>query len=160
MWIITAKFDRKKVLACCAGIAAVCLMAAGVVLFRGPAADALATVTGRNGADNADRVAYLQELGWQVTEEPVAVEELLIPREMDETYADYLALQEEQGFDLERYRGKRVKRYSYEITNYPTGETGIQADLLVYQGKIVGGDVLSSSLNGFIHGLERPAAQS
>ena len=55
------------------------------------------------------------------------MEELILPEEFDETYTQYLELQAGQGFDLEAYRGKRVKRYTYEITNYPTGEQGIQA---------------------------------
>ena len=85
-----------------------------------------------------------------------ATEELLIPEEMDESYDDYLALQASQGFDLEQYAGKRVKRYTYEITNYPTGEAGIQAGLLIYKNTVIGGDVLSPQLGGFIHGLEMP----
>ena len=65
-------------------------------------------------------------------------------------------LQSGQGFDLEKYKGKRVKRYTYEISNYPTGETGVQAGLLIYKNTVVGGEVLSSQLGGFIHGLAMP----
>ena len=72
-------------------------------------------------------------------------------------YSQYLELQASQGFELTDYCGKRVKRYTYEITNYPTGESGIQAGLLVYKSTVIGGDVLSAQLGGFIHGLEMPA---
>ena len=84
------------------------------------------------------------------------MEELIIPEEFDDTYTQYLALQSGQGFDLTQYSGKRVKRYTYEITNYPTGESGVQAGLLIYKNTVIGGDVLSSQLGGFIHGLEMP----
>lgn len=84
------------------------------------------------------------------------MEELIIPEQFDETYSQYLELQASQGFDLTDYCGKRVKRYTYEITNYPTGESGIQAGLLVYKSTVIGGDVLSAQLGGFIHGLEMP----
>ena len=87
----------------------------------------------------------------------IAVEELIIPEQFDETYSQYLELQASQGFDLTDYCGKRVKRYTYEITNYPTGESGIQAGLLVYKSTVIGGDVLSAQLGGFIPGLEMPA---
>ena len=60
-------------------------------------------------------------------------------------------------FRERKYAGKRAKRYTYEITNYPTGESGIQAGLLVYKSTVIGGDVLSAQLGGFIHGLEMPA---
>ena len=88
--------------------------------------------------------------------EPISVEELVIPEEFDDTYTQYLELQSSQGFDLEKYAGKRVKRYTYAITNYPTGEEGVQAGLLIYKNTVIGGDVLSSQLGGFIHGLELP----
>ncbi len=84
------------------------------------------------------------------------MEELLIPETFDETYTQYLELQSSQGFDLTKYCGKRVKRYAYTITNYPTGETGVQAGLLVYKNTVIGGEVLSSQLDGFIHGLSLP----
>ena len=105
---------------------------------------------------NEDRVAYLQSYGWEVSAEPLATEELLIPKEMDASYDDYLALQSGQGFDLSKYAGKRVKRYTYEITNYPTGETGILANLLIYKNTVIGGEVLSPQLDGFLHGLAMP----
>ena len=105
---------------------------------------------------NEDRRAYLASYGWQVSEEPIAVEELRIPEEFDETYAQYLELQTGQGFDLTPYCGKRVKRYTYAVSNYPTGETGVQADLLLYRSTVIGGDILSADLGGFIHGLAMP----
>ena len=102
-------------------------------------------------------MAYLEGYGWQVLEDPLATEELRIPEEMDESYDDYLALQASQGFDLEQYAGKRVKRYTYEITNYPTGEAGVQANLMIYRNTVIGGEVLSPQMDGFLHGLSMPA---
>ena len=99
---------------------------------------------------------YLAGYGWEVNSEPLATQELLIPEEMDESYDEYLALQSQQGFDLTQYAGKRVKRYTYEITNYPTGETGVQANLLIYKNRVIGGEVLSPQMDGFLHGLAMP----
>lgn len=117
---------------------------------------AAAVPSGKGVRTNEARVAYLSAYGWQVSEQPVATEELLIPDEMDESYQDYLALQSGQGFDLTKYAGKRVKRYTYEVYNYPSGETGVQANLLICRGTVVGGEVLSPRLDGFIHGLSMP----
>ena len=75
---------------------------------------------------------------------------------MDDSYDEYLALQSQQGFDLTQYAGKRVKRYTYEIANYPTGETGVQANLLIYKNTVIGGEVLSPQMDGFLHGLTMP----
>ena len=157
--IVTAKVQRKKLIVWGVGAALLILMLILAIgwLGAGPAADAIAAITGQNGGDNESRAAYLRSFGWEIKEEPISVEELSIPQEFTDAYAQYLALQKSQGFDLEQYRGRRIKRYTYEITNYPTGETGVQAGLLVYSGTIIGGDVLSSQLDGFIHGLEMPS---
>lgn len=158
MFIVTARLPKKKLLA--GGIVLLCCCAViitAVALSAGGAAVS-ASAEAKGVRDNDDRVAYLTGLGWTVSSQPIATEELLIPDEFDDSYAEYLALQESQGFDLSRYRGKRVKRYTYEITNYPTGETGIQAALLVYKNTVIGGEVISPVSGGFLHGLERPDA--
>ena len=159
MLIVTAKVPRRKLALWGLATAALCccalLMNVGHMrISRGM--EASAAVSTKGIRTNADRIAFLGEYGWQVKEEPLATEELIIPDEFDETYNDYLSLQSEQGFDLTRYTGKRVKRYTYEITNYPTGESGVQVNLLVYKNTIIGGEVLSSQLDGFLHGLAAP----
>lgn len=159
MFIVTARLPKKKLLAGCAALLCCCVVVVTAVVLSagGQAVSASAEVKGiRN---NDDRVAYLTNLGWTVSSQPIATEELLIPDQFDDTYAEYLALQESQGFDLSRYRGKRVKRYTYEITNYPTGETGIQAALLVYKNTVIGGEILSPVTGGFLHGLQMPQAE-
>lgn len=105
---------------------------------------------------NQDRVDFLRSFGWEVAEEPLATQEMVIPQEFDDSYAQYIDLQRQQGFDLERYAGKRAKRYTYEILNYPSGETGVQANLLLYKTTVIGGEVLSPRLDGFLHGLSMP----
>lgn len=157
MFILTAKLKRERLIAGAAAVAALCAVVAiavGVISVRGGTVSASADQKGVK--TNEDRVAYLESFGWTVEPEPLAVEELLIPEEFDETYTQYLELQSSQGFDLTQYCGKRVKRYTYVITNYPTGETGVQAGLLIYKNTVIGGDVLSPQLGGFIHSLEMP----
>ena len=145
MLIITARIPKRRLIAGTAA-ALFCLMAAiaGTAMhLSGQAAAASAEVKGIRGNDK--RVEYLEGLGWQVSEQPIATEELLIPETFDDSYAGYLT----------RYCGERVKRYTYEITNYPTGEAGVQAALLIYKGRIIGGQVQAADGN-FLHGLSRP----
>jgi hypothetical protein len=158
VFIFTARVNRRRAVAGVAALVLLCGTALAVGNFsnqRSVGASASTSVP-KKIKTNEDRLAYLESFGWQVEEQPVSVEELLIPEEFDETYQEYLALQSSQGFDLTQYQGKRVKRYTYEITNYPTGETGVQAALLIYKNTVVGGEVLSPKLNGFLHGLEMP----
>ena len=106
---------------------------------------------------DADRVALLSSFGWQVAgEAPSATVEFSLPEEFDRVLLGYNELQKAQGLDLARYKGKTVTRYTYEITNYPTGESGVQVNLLIYRNTVVGGEVLSAELDGFLHGLSMP----
>lgn len=158
MFIITARMPRRKLALGTALSALLCCVL--LTLFLSPpqaspaSGDLLPNPKGRG--NNQARIEYLQEYGWEVKPEPVSTEELRIPEELDENYTDYLSLQEGQGFDLKRYAGKRVKRYTYEITNYPTGEQGILANLLIYRKAVIGGEVLSPQLDGFLHGFQMP----
>lgn len=161
MFIVAAKLPRRGL--ALGGVLAALLVCVGALLPSFSAAlPALGEVTSsslpspKRIRSNEDRIAYLGAYGWQVSPEPIATEELLIPEEMDESYQEYLALQSQQGFDLGKYAGKRLKRYTYEIQNYPTGESGVQANLLLYRNTVVGGEVLSPQLDGFLHGLAMP----
>lgn len=157
MFILTARLSRRRLLAI-VGAAALCaaLLTAAALWCAQPHTAASAAVDGSRVRTNEDRVAYLQSYGWQVDPDPLSVEEFLLPEVFDERYTEYLDLQAGQGFDLTACAGKRVKRYVYRITNYPTGETGIQAGLLVLRDTVVGGEVLSTALDGFMHGLTMP----
>jgi len=160
--IITAKIPRRRIALCALAAAALCccsllINVGGFLNLRD--VEAAAAVNPKGIKTNEDRLEFLQEYGWQPKPEALAVEELLIPKEFDSSYDDYLALQSAQGFDLTKYAGKRVKRYTYEITNHPSGETGVQANLLVYKNAVVGGEVLSAQPDGFLHGLTMPAGR-
>ncbi|MEY8402651.1 DUF4830 domain-containing protein [Oscillospiraceae bacterium 44-34] len=155
---MTAKLPKRKLTLGVAAAALLCCCAIalnfGQALTREASASAIPSPKGIKS--NQDRIDYLSAYGWQVEEEPIATQELLIPEEMDESYDDYLALQSQQGFDLQKYAGKRVKRYTYEILNYPTGEAEVQVNLLIRKNTVVGGEVLSPQLDGFLHGLSMP----
>lgn len=111
--------------------------------------------TGLDGSTPEARIAYLSSLGWTVAPEEQS-DQVSLPAEFGGSYADYLSIQKECGFDLTPYAGQTVTRYSYTITNYPTSEEGVQLDLLVLQDQIIGGDVRSTDLSGFMHSLNYP----
>ncbi|MBQ8683721.1 MAG: DUF4830 domain-containing protein [Clostridia bacterium] len=114
--------------------------------------DALRTQASATGADDSSRVAYLQALGYEVETQPVAVQEVLIPADSDPVFTAYNALQTAAGQDLTPYCGRRVKCWTYTVTNYP-GEEPVQAHMYVYKDQIIGGDISSAVQGGFSHGL-------
>ena len=99
-----------------------------------------------------DRILFLNRCGWEVEEAPTDIEEVLIPGEFDGVYNEYNALQTPLGLNLENYKGKSVKRFTYRITNYEY-DGSVFAHLLIYKNRVIGGDVASAKADGFIHSL-------
>ncbi len=102
-----------------------------------------------------ERMKFVSQFGWQVDEEPVQVKEIIIPTEADEVYTAYNDIQRSQGFDLTEFAGERAKCWTYTVKNYEGYENHecIQINILVYDGKVIGGDVCSVELDGFMHGF-------
>ena len=109
-------------------------------------------------SDESDILSFISSYGWQVDEEPVEVREVIIPEVFDEVYSNYNEIQLKQGFDLEKYSGQRVKKWTYIIRNYPESSPNddyIRVNILVCDGDIIGGDVCSVKLDGFMHGFSK-----
>jgi len=100
-----------------------------------------------------DRSAYLAGWGWLTPADAESAEELALPEEFGSEYSQYLELQAGQGFDLTKYAGKRIKRYTYNVLNYPGGVQGAQAHLLLYKNTVIGGEIVGEN---FLHGLQMP----
>lgn len=162
MLVITTKLTRKKVVA---GVLLAGFLLCGVIVLVADsgntrASNAEAVIAAETSKPEKlktaeDRVLLLQAYGWEVEKEPVEFMEVQIPKEFDATYAQYNEIQKEQGFDLQKYAGKHVMKYSYCVQNHPSGEAKVIATILVYKNKLIGGDVASAQLDGFIHGLQK-----
>lgn len=119
-----------------------------------------ATVTKNFTAQTSEqRLAFIAQFGWEVEAEPLEIQEVLIPAEFDDVYASYNELQKAQGLNLTRYAGKIAKRYCYKVLNYPDCEDEVRLNLLIAEKKVIGGDVCSLSLDGFMHGFRRAAPE-
>jgi hypothetical protein len=107
-------------------------------------------------SDNRERIAFLKQFGWEAESEPVEIDQVLIPQKFNKVYENYNEIQRGQGLDLEKYKGKSCKRIGYRITNYPGGGDNVRANLLIYEDKVIGGDICSTQLDGFMHGFVKP----
>jgi hypothetical protein len=97
----------------------------------------------------ADIVAFLGTFGWAVEPEPVTVRNVQIPARFTEAYQQYNNLQKQQGFDLSRYRADIVESYTFRVLNHPVvGD--VFANVLVFRNRIIGGDICSFAINGFM----------
>lgn len=152
MVIFTAKLSKGKLAAIAAAAAAVILLV--IFLANRGTGTAIATAAGTKLESPEDRVEFLGSCGYTVSLTPARAQEVLIPKEWNEVYAQYAALQSSQGFDLKKYRGKKVMQYTYVIEDWPEEDSDpVCAVLLVYKDKLVGGEIKRGGENGFIRPL-------
>ncbi len=104
---------------------------------------------------NDGRIEFLKKFGWEVNPEPTETAEVTVPSEFDSVFIGYNELQKLQGLDLSRYKRKTVTRYTYIITNYPDYDGRVFANLLIYRGRVIGGDICTEARDGFIHGFSK-----
>ncbi len=100
------------------------------------------------------RVEFLSDLGWEVDPDTEISELIVFPEDFSEILNEYNKLQLAQGYDLRDYAGMECTRYSYSVLNYPNGDTNVLAQIFVYENTIIGGDIHSTALDGFMHGLK------
>lgn len=158
MFVYSIKSSKIKLAALIFVIAAAVL--ALIFLTRGEKTPVKGGAIRVSAANAAERLAFLSQFGWEVTEDPVEVSEVIIPAEFDETYEKYNDIQKAQNMDLGPSAGKRVKRWTYDVKNYPGFENKpgvVQANLLIEDGIVVGGDICSLELGGFLQGFDFPA---
>jgi len=80
---------------------------------------------------NENRLEFLSQFGWEAGKDAVEEVEVRIPSDFD-------------------------TRYTYQITNYPDYDGTVYANIIVYKNRVIGGDVCSSDVSGFIHGFALP----
>lgn len=100
------------------------------------------------GIDNSaetdvQRISFLTTLGYSVSSSNPESEEIKIPMEFGDVYTRYNELQKQSGADLLNYRGASCTRYTYEEE-----DSDRRFNLIVYEGRIIGGDVCTVALDG------------
>ena len=104
--------------------------------------------------DSADCGQFLLELGWETDLSRAESKETVLPEEFNDVYGRYNDLQKQQGCDLYPYRGKVVTVYTLPVVGYEAQGT-VYATVLVHEGKVIGGDVHSGELGGWMGSLIR-----
>ena len=110
MMVITKKFKMRDILI----FALVIVAILAVLLIPGKSPETESTQeTKTEIRTNEDRIAYLQQLGYEVEQSPLKEREVRIPDAEDPVFTRYNALQLSQGFDLTQYAGKVAKQFVY-----------------------------------------------
>ena len=144
MLIKGKEFTRKKALRWVVIGTAVCILLI-VLRWCGSGTPDCSTAEGRE--------AYLHSLGWEIDPASEEYRSVKIPESFDGVMEDYVQMQTEQGFELEKHRGETCGQYCYVVTNYPNCRDTVYAILYVSGKTVLGGDIHTASLSGFMHGL-------
>ena len=105
---------------------------------------------------NEDRISFLKQFGWDAETDIKEEVTMKIPAEFDKVMNTYNELQKKSGFDLSKYKGREVTRYTYKIKNYPNYDGEVMANVIIYKNRVIGGDICSSDVKGFIGTFEYP----
>ncbi len=158
MFIVSMKMTKTKIIAGLSVLLVAGIFCAFMISAKGASTDVAKNsekkITGLAAENNEQRINYLKQFGWEVKNEPSEIVEVAIPTEFNDVYEKYNVIQKKQGFDLSAYRGKSVKRWTYDVTNYPDNRQNVKANILVYEDKVIGGDICSLELDGFMHGFQ------
>lgn len=144
--MVVKTFRLTKKTAVVAIVTAAILLAAVVLAFSVPGEDDVST--------RAGRVAYLETLGWAVDPDTEDREVVVLPREFTGVIGEYNEMQKKQGFDLTEYAGMECVKFTYAVSNYPNGDETVLAQIFVFGTRVIGGDIHSTKLQGFMHGLK------
>ena len=127
------------------------------IVFAFPSCAARLAATAPQPEDHGAALcrSFLSSYGWRTEDFPAEVSCIRIPERFNAVFSAYNELQRSQGFDFAPYRGKIAVRYVFRLSGYPdTSNTeDVRATVYVYNAEVIGGDISSVALDGFMHGI-------
>ena len=152
MQIFTIKLKPKQLLGITLALTGLIVIVISFVSnHNGKTADAPAQIS---CASDEERAAYLTSLGYRFKKD-YEQKSVTVPQTFNDVYTEYNDILQQQGFDLEPYKGKQVTVYTYQITNYKKNKN-VKADLMVADGVLIGADLCDpSAKDGFLIALEK-----
>lgn len=156
MFVLSLKISRAKII----GVICLFIVFAAIIAFGIDQKNEAQSVISTNvkGNTNEDRLTFIKSKGWTVSSENPESVDIIIPSEFDNIYEKYNSIQKAQGYDLTKYKCKKVSRYTYVISNYPIKQDSpVNINIIVYDEVVIGGDICSTALGGFIHGFDVPS---
>lgn len=121
----------------------------------------IAVITVVKGIDSVNRKSsavfdgnaayeYIVSLGPDVDIGQMVADEITVPENFGSVYENYNNIQRLQGFDLKKYKGCTLKRFTFPLTD----AENTFAEVLTFRDEVVGADVYSTSATGSISPLK------
>ena len=124
------------------------------VLVIGASGEALAssgTIDFSGITTTKDRIAFVSQFGLSADPNTEEYEEFRVPADFDRVISGYNEIQRSQGLNIEKYKNKKVTRYTYSLKDY--GEGPALVNLIVYKGCVIACDISSSTPGAFVRPL-------
>ena len=138
-------FNKKRTL--------IILLAVNIVLFSFIALITANAFTQRLDSFRA-RKQYLEDLGYTIdnnfTEE---IRTIVLPTSFSKVYTNYNELQKKNGFNLEKYKGFSATQYTLKVFD-KSKRDDLYAHILLHNGRLIGGDIATTAIDGFMKGLK------
>ena len=150
-------FSSEKIKKYAFVIAAAVLLCASVIAALTVAHNSMyKCINGKKYCLKADTVQHQHDFagqaGLEIGRYPLMIQKVRIPESSDPVYSDYYDLQSSSGFDLLPYAGKKCTLYTYSIIS-PENDNEMLLDLIVYNDRVVGGDISGAAYGGKISGI-------
>ena len=125
----------------------------GILVFGGgeevSAASGTIDLSGVNTAE--ERVNFISQFGLTVVKTSEESCEFRMPESFDRVISGYNEIQRSQGLNIEKYKNKKVTRYTYSVSDYSEGAAVV--NLIIYKGNVIACDVSSEAPGAFVHPL-------
>ena len=144
MFVITV--NRKKITKI--ALVAVCVIAvgaagAGVKNFFEKDSAAVAVTKKTKLTTTQDMVDYIAEKGFTADMQTAQVTEVQIPKKFDDSFTAFNEkIKQNDGLSLEKYKGDKVNKWTFDIIGYKEDETRAVAVLLIRKEKLIGAYIL------------------
>ncbi len=99
------------------------------------------------------REKYLASYGWEIDTGSEATRNVLLPKTFEGTVSEYADMQTQQGYDFSSYAGLECRQFTYTVINYDGCDGTVYATLYVKGTRVIGGDIHSAEIDGFMHGI-------
>jgi hypothetical protein len=78
---------------------------------------------------------FISKYGWNIDKKSVIIEETIIPKKFEGALLSYESMLKNAGFDINYFKGKTVKKYSFKLKNHIDKDAFI---ILTEAGEIFG----------------------
>ena len=144
MFVITV--NRKKITKI--ALTAVCIVAvgaAGVGLKNFFEQDSATVASGKKTklTTTQEMVDYIAEKGFTADMQTAQVAEVQVPKKFDDSFNAFNEkIKQNDGLSLEKYKGDKVNKWTFDITDYDVQGKTATAVLLIRKDKLVGAYIL------------------